>query len=401
MSQLSNRTLFTGDNLPILRGMNSESVDLIYLDPPFNSNKTYSAPIGSEAAGAAFKDSWTLDDIDAEWHGQIADEHPGLYKVIDGAGAAHSKGMQAYLIMMGVRMIEMQRILRPTGSIYLHCDDVAGAYLKTMMDAIWGAGAYRNEITWQRQSAHSDGAGFGRVADTIYFYGSKINKDSVRVPLSEQQAKAYSKQDDKGRFTVGDMSAKGLTGGGYNYDFHGHFGPWRYPEARARELDAAGRVYIPANGGVPRLKRYLHEHKGIAPGSMWTDIPPVQSHSKERTGYPTQKPLSLLERIIRASSNEGDYVFDPFCGCATTLVAAEKLSRKWGGGPTSPISPSSWSSSVSRASWADYCSMSSTAQTSPRARIKGSCRTIAVTRTDSTASRRGTARLAGRTSRFA
>ena len=330
---MTNRTLFTGDNLYVLRGMNSDSVDLIYLDPPFNSNTTYSAPIGSEAAGAAFKDTWALDDVDAEWHGQIADEHPGLYKIVDAAGASHSKGMQAYLIMMAIRLIEMQRVLRPTGSIYLHCDPTASHYLKALMDCVFGAKSYRNEIVWKRQSAHSDGAGFGKVADTILFYGSKINKDGgIRVPLSKQQAKAYSKQDSLGRYAVGDISAKGLTGGGYGYEFHGHIGPWRYPEARARELDAAGRIYVPRNGGVPRLKRYLHEHQGVVPGSIWTDIPPVQSHSGERTGYPTQKPLALLERIIRASSNEGDFVFDPFCGCATTLVAAEKLSRNWGGG---------------------------------------------------------------------
>ena len=139
---MTNRTLFTADNLDVMRGMNSESIDLIYLDPPFNSNAHYSAPIGSEAAGAAFKDMWTLDDVDAEWHGQIADEHPALYKVIEAAGASHSKGMQAYLIMMGIRLIEMRRIMKPTASIYLHCDPTASHYLKALMDSVFGGGEF-------------------------------------------------------------------------------------------------------------------------------------------------------------------------------------------------------------------------------------------------------------------
>ena len=290
MTQLSNRTLFTGDNLPILRGMNSESVDLIYLDPPFNSNATYSAPVGSEAAGAAFKDSWTLDDVDAEWHGQIADEHPALYKIIDAAGAAHSKGMQAYLIMMGVRMIEMQRVLRPTGSIYLHCDPTAGAYLKTLMDAVFGRTNFRNEIIWAYTGPGSRARQFNRKHDTILWYSAgdewTFNAEAVKVP-------------HKKPIGQGGTSAKWEGG------------------------DDSGLAERYASGKVPE--------------TWWTKFSPVGRLKRERCGYPTQKPLALLERIIRASSNEGDFVFDPFCGCATTLVAAERLSRNWGGGPTSLI----------------------------------------------------------------
>ena len=138
--------MWTGDNLDIMRGMNSESVDLIYLDPPFNSNRTYSAPIGSEAAGAAFKDTWTLDDVDVAWHGEIADKQPALYSIIDAAGLAHGKGMKSYLIMMAVRLLEMNRLLKTTGSIYLHCDSTASHYLKLLMDCIFGKSNFRNEI---------------------------------------------------------------------------------------------------------------------------------------------------------------------------------------------------------------------------------------------------------------
>ena len=173
-ANFKNRTLWTGDNLDIMRGLNSESVDLIYLDPPFNSNRDYSSPIGSEAAGAAFKDTWTLNDVDLAWHGLIAEENPGLYGIIDAAGVAHGKGMKSYLIMMAVRLLEMRRILKPTGSTYLHCDPTASHYLKLTMDSVFGPGQFRTEITWKRTSAHSDARQgrqqHGRVHDLILFY---------------------------------------------------------------------------------------------------------------------------------------------------------------------------------------------------------------------------------------
>lgn len=286
MTQISNRTVFTGDNLPVLRGMNSESVDLIYLDPPFNSNATYSAPVGSAAAGAAFKDSWTLDDVDAEWHGQIADEHPGLYKIIDAAGATHSKGMQAYLIMMGIRLIEMQRILRPTGSIYLHCDPTASHYLKGLMDAIFGRTNFRNEIVWAYRRWPAKHPNFQRMHDIVLRYaGDGATWNQQYEPLAASTRKTFGSKRQ-----VADFSS-------------GH----RKPSTTQEE-----------SPGAPMR-------------DVW-DIRVIAPVAKERCGYPTQKPLALLERIIRASSNEGDFVFDPFCGCATTLVAAENLSRNWGGG---------------------------------------------------------------------
>ena len=290
---LTNRTLFTGDNLYVLRGMNSDSVDLIYLDPPFNSNATYSAPIGSEAAGAAFRDTWTLDDVDAEWHGQIADEHPALYKVIDAAGASHSKGMQAYLIMMAIRLIEMQRVLRPAGSIYLHCDPTASHYLKALMDCVFGRTNFRNEIVWYKGYRGTPRANrWQQEHDIILMYGGDERTWNKPIGAYKDASMArYNKVDADGK---------------------------RYALIKRRRTD--GTVYY--GKCYPQGK----------PAGDVIDIPTLAATDGERTGFPTQKPLKLLERIIRASSNEGDFVFDPFCGCATTLVAAEKLSRKWGGG---------------------------------------------------------------------
>ena len=170
----ADKTIWTGDNLDILRGMNSESVDLIYLDPPFNSNRNYSAPVGSAAAGAAFKDTWTLSDLDVAWMGLIADEEPAIYKTLEAAGLTHGKGMQSYLCMMAVRLLEMRRVLKDTGSVYLHCDPTASHYLKLVMDAVFEAGNFRSDIIWKRTSAHSDTRQgrrqHGRVHDVIFFY---------------------------------------------------------------------------------------------------------------------------------------------------------------------------------------------------------------------------------------
>ena len=162
--------MWTGDNLQILRGMNSESVDLIYLDPPFNSNRDYSAPIGSEAAGAAFKDTWTLEDVDEAWHGEIAEQNPAVYSIIDAAGLAHGSSMKSYLIMMAVRLLEMRRILKPTGSIYLHCDPTASHYLKLLMDAVFGKQCFRNEIVWFYRRWPTKSKSFQRMHDSILYY---------------------------------------------------------------------------------------------------------------------------------------------------------------------------------------------------------------------------------------
>ena len=360
-----NRTLWTGDNLDVMRGLNSETVDLVYLDPPFNSNKNYSAPIGSEAAGAAFKDTWTLSDVDLAWHGEIAEANPALYRVIDAARLAHGKGMQAYLIMMAVRLLEMHRLLKPTGSIYLHCDPTASHYLKQLMDAVYGARNFRNEITWKRTSSHSDAKRFARVSDRLLFYAfDGATWHTQYLALGDSYvARDYRHTDEKGRYRVGDLTGPGLSNGesgepwqGYDPGQSGRC--WSAPKtgdyarwiednliqgysaivgvhARLDALSRAGLVDW-TQRGYPRLKRYLAASKGEAASDFIGDIQNVNNRSKEHIGYPTQKPLALLERIIKASSNEGDVVLDPFCGCATAPVASEKLEREWVGIDISP-----------------------------------------------------------------
>ena len=194
-----NRTMWTGDNLDVMRGLNSETVDLIYLDPPFNSNRDYAAPIGSKAAGAAFKDTWTLSDVDEAWHGEIAESQPALYSIVDAAGLAHGKGMKAYLVMMAVRLLEMRRLLKPTGSIYLHCDPTASHYLKLLMDTTFGADNFQNELAWKRTSSHSDAKRYASVSDRLLFYAFKgATWHTQYLPLG----KAYVERDLSWKWTV-------------------------------------------------------------------------------------------------------------------------------------------------------------------------------------------------------
>ncbi len=353
--------MWTGDNLDIMRGMNSASVDLIYLDPPFNSNRTYSAPIGSEAAGAAFKDAWTLDDVDLAWHGEIAEREPPLYAVIDAAGQAHGKGMKSYLIMMGVRLLEMRRVLKDTGSIYLHCDPTASHYLKMLMDAVFGRDNFRNEIVWRRTKGRSDADRFGRVHDVILFYAkNEATWNATYLPHDPAYIqRAYRNTDKLGRWRSADLTASGLRSGESGEPWRGvdpgragrHWAtpaqggmnnfiiernlipgwPRDYPGVHQRldALDAAGLIHWPEKGRMPSLKRYLESTKGNACDDVIVDIGKIEATAKERVGYPTQKPLALLDRIIRASSSPGDVVLDPFCGCATACVAADRLERQW------------------------------------------------------------------------
>ncbi len=273
-SNFVNRTIWTGDNLDILRGINSESADLIYLDPPFNSNRNYAAPVGSKAAGAAFKDTWTLSDLDVAWAGYIADEHPAVAYLLSGAGMAHSAGMQSYLTMMAVRLLEMRRILKPAGSIYLHCDPTASHYLKQLMDAVFGREQFRNEVVWCYSSGGASKKHFSRKHDVLLLYGRgrECVHNVIRV--------AYATPGVEGR-------------------------PGFHPEGKMLQ-------------------------------DWWADIGIISTTGSERAGYPTQKPLKLLERIITVSSNENDVVLDPFAGCATACVAAEKLNRQWVGIDLSP-----------------------------------------------------------------
>ena len=333
----ANRSIFTGDNLDIMRGMNSETVDLIYLDPPFNSNRNYAAPVGSKAAGAAFKDTWTLSDLDVAWMGLIADQEPAIYKLLDTARLTHGKGMQSYLCMMAVRLLEMRRILKSTGSIYLHCDPTASHYLKLLMDAAFGARNFKNEITWKRTTSHNDVArNYGSIGDIVLFYtkGQQITFNNQYLPYSDEHiAKIFTHIDENGRrYATSNIRSPGPRPN-LTYEYKGyqpHPNGWTVSLERMELLDAEGRLHFPKKkSGRIRLKLYLDEMPGVPVGNVWDDFRAIQSHAKERIGFPTQKPLALLERIIKASSNEGDMVLDPFAGCATACVAAETLGRQW------------------------------------------------------------------------
>ena len=286
----SNQTIWTGDNLDIMRGMNSESVDLIYLDPPFNSKHDYSAPIGSKAAGAAFKDTWGLDDVNLAWHGEIKHDNPGLYDLLNATRQVHGDSMMSYLIYMAVRIVEMRRLLKMTGVIYLHCDPTASHYIKLLMDSTFGKRNFRNEIVWCYRGGGVPKSDFARKHDIILRYSkgksTTFNVDDVRIPYSTDSTERL--------------------------------------EYTARSFRSSG-VY----------DNYAPNPKGKHPEDWWT-LQPIMPSSKERTGYPTQKPLKLLKRIIQASSNEGDIILDPFCGCATACIAAQDLGRKWVGVDISP-----------------------------------------------------------------
>jgi len=268
--------LFTADNLYVLNGMNSDCIDLIYLDPPFNSKRLYKAPVGSKAAGAAFEDMWSWKDVDSALMVRLSETHPFLVDFITAIERTHSKAMMAYIAYMAQRLFEMHRVLKPTGSIYLHCDPTASHYLKVVMDRIFGKDNFRNEIVWCYSGGGIPQNDFPRKHQVILRY-SKSERYTFHV-----ERKAYKENTQQ----VGKHST--LSGG--------------------QEID---------------LKR------GTPVTDWWTDIKTVTGWNPEKTGYPTQKPLALLDRIIKASSNKGEVVLDPFCGCATTCVAAQHLHRKW------------------------------------------------------------------------
>ena len=339
---------------------------------PFNKERDFEAPIGSQAAGAVFKDAWTLDDVDVCEHGELADRNPAAYAVIEAARLTRGKSLQSYLIFMAVRLLEMKRLLKPHGSIYLHCDDTAGHYLKVLMDAIFGGGNFRNAITWRRAAAHNDSGRFGRISDYLLFYSATNDWtwNVVREAQDEESIeKAYARTDENGnRYRSDNITgpAHGTAGGessrewrGYDVASRGRV--WSPPKTgtyadyieenlipgykaiagvhdRLNALDAAGLIIHPTKGFWPGLVRYADADMGKPlQDIIWKPTGLTNYDRKERTGYPTQKPLALLERIIRASSNTGDMVFDPFCGCATACVAADRLSREWAGIDLSPL----------------------------------------------------------------
>ena len=329
-----NRTLYRQDNLAVLREMDSETVDLIATDPPFNKGKDFHATPASLAAGAKFQDRWSWDDdVHQEWVDQIADDWPRVRMVVDAARGVHSDGLGAFLCYIGVRLIEMRRVLKSTGSLYLHCDATASHYLKQLLDAVFGRENFRREITWKRTMAKGNATRcYPNLVDSILFYsaGDDYVFNPQFSPLSDGGLAPYKHEDVDGRvYRLDNLVAPGL--GGHEYELMGVTRRWRYSEERMQALRREGRIVQTKPGTVPAYKRYLDESKGAAVGNVWTDVKVLGAQSKERTGYPTQKPLALYERIIKASSNADDVVFDPFCGCATTLVAAERLGRRWVG----------------------------------------------------------------------
>ena len=339
----NSRTIFIENNLYVMRGMNSKSVDLIYLDPPFNSNQDYAAPIGSAAAGAAFKDAWTLSDVDLVEHNRLKDESKALFASIEAARHAHSKSMFSYLIMMTIRLLEMKRLLRDTGNIFLHCDWNASHYLRSIMDGIFGYQNLRNEIVWRRASGRAKGSQYasktaGVDTDSILHYSA--SKDSTYHGIylemtSEELKEKFPYSDQRGRYnTIVPLFRQPSMGARPNlcYEYKGvrnpHPSGWRVSKDKLSQLDAENRI-IWREGQRPLRKSYADDYQGKPVGNLWLDI--SIASGKERIGYPTQKPLKLLDRIIKMSSNENDTVLDPFCGCATTCVAAELLGRNWVG----------------------------------------------------------------------
>ena len=294
-NNIINRTIFCRDNIDILRGINSECVDLIYLDPPFNKKKTFTAPIGSSARGASFRDIFKEEDLKDEWVQTIKEDHDKLHSFLNCIRDVSNRYNYCYLCYMAIRLIECHRVLKDTGSIYLHCDPTMSHYLKLLMDCVFGEGNFMRELIWALLNTSSGYKskvkGWIRGHDTILFYTK--SKDYTFNTLYQDHKEEY--------------------------------------RARFKKVDENNRKYRDDRAG--RRRQYLDETQGIKYIDTWIDIMSFQQNAttKEYVNYPTQKPLALLERIIKASSNKGDIVLDPFCGCATTCVAAEKLERQWVG----------------------------------------------------------------------
>lgn len=305
-----NRTLWIDDNLRVLRGINSECVDLIYLDPPFNTQRLYNAPLGSSAAGAKFDDTWTLDGVKSEWAELQEAADPAMHHTVVGAGLSAGESMQAYLCFMALRLQECHRILKPTGSIYLHCDPTASHYVKQLLDCIFGQTHFQNEVVWCYRGMPAKARKWQAKHDVILFY-MKSPKATFHVLRGEPTAgtrRTHASAMRRGYNT--NLKKKMVT----------VFDRAKYEQAVADGTIPAGLNESEFSGGRPPMRDW------------WEDIKILGGpKNKERTGWPTQKPLALLERIIKASSNPGDVVLDPFCGCATAMVAAERLERHWAG----------------------------------------------------------------------
>jgi adenine specific DNA methylase Mod len=339
--------LYYGDNLTVLKNcFDDESVDLIYLDPPFNSQATYNVLFKSTAGEQsraqieAFEDTWHWGDEAAlAFDGVMTSGNSDAAEMLRAMRSfLKENDMMAYLSMMAVRLLELHRVLKPTGSLYLHCDPTASHYLKVLMDGIFGAVNFRNEVIWKRNSAHSDAKQrarhYGRLTDSILFYSKGDNptwKTMYRPYDQEYIDRDYRRVDPDGRrYRIDNIQGPGgAEKGNPYYEVMGVSRHWRYSREKMQQLIEQGRIIQTRPGAVPQYKRYLDEMPGVSAQNLWDDIPVINNRSSEHLGYPTQKPLALLERIIEVSSNEGEIVLDPFCGCGTAIHAAQRLKRQW------------------------------------------------------------------------
>jgi DNA modification methylase len=344
--------LFYGDNLEVLREhVADESVDLVYLDPPFNSNRSYNV-IFSRHAGDTDDAAAQIEAFDDTWHWTpVTDQQYQRYalagelppRVADALTAFRTllgeNDAMAYLVNMAPRLVELHQILKPTGSLYLHCDPTMSHYLRVLLDSIFGADRFVNEIIWKRSAAHSDkrqGARhMGRLHDTILFY-TKTGSYPFTVEMLDYNEKyvaskyRYVEESTGRRYGLWDITGPGgAAKGNPIYEVFGFTKYWRYSKTTMQQKIDAGLIIQPSPEAIPREIKYLDEAPGVSLQDVWTDIDPINSRAAERLGYPTQKPLTLLERIIRMSSKEGDVVLDPFCGCGTTIDAAQGLGRQW------------------------------------------------------------------------
>ena len=354
---VENHTLFIGDNLPVLLGINSDSVDLVYLDPPHNSGRALEASRTTAAAGFYYNDIWTAEDLNPDWLADIEYFQPGAFSVIQTARMVHEEGLAAYLTFMGVRLMELHRILKPGGSIYLHCSPRTSHYLKALMDAIFGYKQFRNEIIWKRGAVPAGPKRWRWIHDTILFYAgrTKYRWNQVLQEASPEYMRRYQLADERGNFQAQPLTAAGIRDDergdtwrdidpgalGQHWDVSIRGLRQAYPERddlddlevieKLELLDEAGLVYWPQSGGFPRYKIYADMNRGERLSDMVTTIGPVDRRSVEYTGWPEQVPDALLDIIIRASTNAGDIVLDPFCGSGTACVVAERLGRQWVG----------------------------------------------------------------------
>lgn len=342
------KQLWFGDNLTILREeIATNSVDLVYLDPPFNSNANYNVLFKTpqaEAASAqveAFRDTWTWGN-EAQWAiDEIMLAGGPLANIVHALHSALGESdMMAYLVMMAQRLHELRRVLRSTGSLFLHCDATASHYLKIILDAIFGPQLFANEIIWQRSTGKSlMSRRLPNNHDVILAFAGGRDRhwfgDELYVPydmknLPSTVAEKYVHDDGDGRkYQLDNLINPNADRPNLTYEFLGVTRVWRWTKERMASAFDQGLIHQSAPGRVPRLKRYLDEQRGMPLGDVWTDIPPLNSQAKERLGYPTQKPVKLLDRILRAATSAGDTVLDPFCGCGTTIAAAEVIGRNW------------------------------------------------------------------------